>query len=73
MKLWCHVCDAKVIDSEKPESGKFYQVTGHIVDFRKKEVTDEYTTVAFAVCPSCKCKNVIHEADYISKMKFSDI
>jgi hypothetical protein len=44
---WCHICDANKVDSERPETGKFYHVFGHEFE------TGDYTSVFFAICPDC--------------------
>ena len=44
---WCNVCDDNQVHSDKPETGKFYQVFGH--EFH----TGDYTSVFFAVCSTC--------------------
>ena len=62
MEFWCHVCDAVIVDSEKPETGTFYQATGHRVNFAKEEVTSHYETLVFAVCPDCKLKDAVLNA-----------
>lgn len=31
-EFWCNCCDGNVVNSEKPESGKFYRMFGHTWD-----------------------------------------
>ena len=44
---WCQACDARQVDSSKPETGKFFQQFGH--EFH----TGDYTSVFYALCPDC--------------------
>ena len=44
---WCQNCDAKQVDSSKPETGKFFQQFGH------EFVTGDYTSVFYALCNDC--------------------
>ncbi len=64
MIYWCNVCDHKQVDSNKPESGKFYRVSGHAFtrfnrETQKAEYGGGYYNVAFAVCPNCDVKNAL--------------
>jgi hypothetical protein len=51
-EYWCHFCDARVVNSEKPETGMFFQAFGH--QYLGKEKPDgDYHSVLFAVCHEC--------------------
>ena len=52
-RFWCNKCDAKIVDTEKPETGKFYVQFGHGYSARDKDYTGDYTGVMFALCPEC--------------------
>jgi len=54
---WCSVCDARQVDSEKPETGTFYTALGSAWS-EKGEWEGEHTSVLFAVCPKCEVKDV---------------
>lgn len=54
---WCHVCDHKQVDLDKPETGTFYRVSGHTYQigtvWHEQESPKDYTHVTFAICPDC--------------------
>ena len=54
-EYWCEKCDGNVVDSDNPDSGKFFQVSGCIrkLTFKEKEDTGDWETVIFALCKSC--------------------
>ena len=54
-EYWCAKCDYYVVDSQNPNSGKFFQMSGCIRkhSFDKKDTTGEWETVLFALCNSC--------------------
>lgn len=55
-KFWCNYCDAHRVDSDKPETGTFYGVFGHISKFdrtKQQQVTEDYEQVVWAVCTEC--------------------
>lgn len=65
-EFWCNICDYNQVDSDKPESGHWFQVGGHV---RQKATlkslkgqdksrhdsddTGDYENVIFAVCMEC--------------------
>lgn len=49
--FWCSECDEVLVSSEKPETGKFFALNGHVWD--KGEVLGEWPRVCFALCPDC--------------------
>lgn len=65
-EFWCSVCDHNIVNSSKPETGKFYSVRGHqrsktIVSGQSVivETDGEYTEVFFAICPDCKLEDAL--------------
>jgi hypothetical protein len=52
-QFWCKKCDRVSVDSEKPETGSFFNVFGHMWDRETKEYDGEYVGVMFAVCTGC--------------------
>ena len=52
--FWCKRCDAKAVDSDKPETGNFYVIFGHSYSQKSREYDGEYTGVMFALCNDCK-------------------
>lgn len=61
LRFWCHVCDARTVDSHDETTGKFFAVHGHVLTYNhhlgKLEVTDtaecDYPLVTWAVCARC--------------------
>jgi len=51
--FWCNHCDAKQVDSNKPETGRFFVVFGHSWSQSHKEYEGEYTGGMFALCEDC--------------------
>lgn len=52
-EFWCNVCDNNVVDSNIPESGKYFLHAGHSYSSRSKEYDGPYVMVMNAVCFSC--------------------
>lgn len=59
-EFWCEVCDGKIVDSTKPETGKFYSVSGCLWS-APDEFNGDYKSVLFAVCPDCDPMNALCE------------
>ena len=55
--FWCSVCDLNIVDSEKPETGDFYEIHGHQRG-TENEIGD-YHSVLFAICPDCKLEDAV--------------
>ena len=53
-EFWCSECDSVKVDSEKPETGRFFIVFGHAFDQATKEYDGEYTGVMYSVCFNCR-------------------
>lgn len=55
-QFWCDECDAVLVDSNKPDSGKFFMQSGCAIPFTQlgniKEYGD-YAAVVFAICAQC--------------------
>lgn len=61
-EFWCNSCDQKVVKSYDRHTGNFYQVFGQ--EFmpttktmkigNKARISDNYTSVVFALCNSCQ-------------------
>ena len=52
-EFWCEHCDGYVVDSQKPESGKFFTVGGHSYSSKTKDYDDMYGHIMFALCSHC--------------------
>lgn len=52
-EFWCSVCDGKIVRSNDKSTGQFYAVHGDVWNAKKQD-TDKYVMVIFAVCPDCK-------------------
>jgi hypothetical protein len=55
-QFWCDECDENRVDSQQPETGKFYSQFGHKYrydHFRKEGIIEEWTQVIYAICSSC--------------------
>ena len=55
-KFWCNVCDGFLVDSEKKETGQFFQVFGHIRNVRQSEEIGKFEQLIFAICYDCLSK-----------------
>lgn len=51
--FWCNQCDRNPVDSDKPETGSFFVIFGHIYDRETRQYNGEYTGTMFAVCSDC--------------------
>ena len=55
--FWCTECDHKMVDSDRPETGKFFQVGGHVRKCRfqshRPDTTEDHEIVIFAICTEC--------------------
>jgi hypothetical protein len=52
--FWCNKCDAKRVDSTKPDTGTFFVFFGHVFNEKTREYDgDEYAGVMFALCSTC--------------------
>lgn len=51
--FWCSECDANLVDSEKPETGKFFVHFGHAFNSETKEFDGDYVGVMSAICHKC--------------------
>jgi hypothetical protein len=52
-RFWCKRCDDKVVDSQKPETGKFFTIDGHTYNSKTNNYDGNYDVLMFAVCNSC--------------------
>ena len=52
-ELWCSVCDRDLVISDKPETGKFFSICGHVYDHNTKSVKEDWPCVIFAICHHC--------------------
>jgi hypothetical protein len=52
-EFWCNCCDGNKVHSDKPETGKFFRQHGHRWDVSKRETTEDYVMVIFAICTDC--------------------
>lgn len=52
--FWCHICDGRQVDSDKPESGNFFVTFGHMFDRKTRHYDGDYHGVMFAVCNHCQ-------------------
>lgn len=61
---WCSLCDAKQVDRDKPETGRFYVVFGHEWS-GKADWSGDYHSIGFALCPDCSLTDYLkpHESD----------
>ena len=48
LSYWCEECDNQVVQSEHPETGTFFTVTGTVINDK-----GAYHVVVFALCPEC--------------------
>lgn len=51
--FWCSSCDSRHVDSENPESGKFFVQFGHSYNRESQEYNGDYRGVMFALCNTC--------------------
>jgi hypothetical protein len=57
-EFWCNVCDCAKVNSEKPETGKFFQGGGCIRTFGpNKGNTGDWEHFIFAICSDCLNKD----------------
>lgn len=58
-EFWCAECDHCKVDSDLPDSGKFFQVFGHVRKIIGKNPNDtgDYEAVIFAICANCLAKS----------------
>ena len=58
-EFWCAECDQSMVDSSNPNSGRFFQVAGHVRKFARmgKDDTGDYESVIFAICANCLAKD----------------
>ncbi len=56
-EFWCSVCDCALVNSENPETGKFYLVAGN----QAHSVRDDYHMILFAVCRNCNPLDALKE------------
>jgi len=52
-QFWCSVCDAKPVDSDKPETGRFFVQFGHTYKQSTRQYDGNYVGVMFALCSDC--------------------
>lgn len=60
-KFWCNECDGCLVDSDNPETGRFFSVHGHewIPECKQNDRqkfpdgAGSYTQVIFAMCKGC--------------------
>ena len=53
-EFWCNVCDGNKVDSQKPETGKFFYASGHIWHgIQVDEPVGDHTMIILAVCCDC--------------------
>lgn len=57
-EFWCSECDHFKVNSEFPDSGKFFQVSGHVREFRHEALGDtgHHEAIIFAICANCLAK-----------------
>lgn len=55
-EFWCAECDHSTVDSGLPDSGKFFQVSGHVRKIGQKDDTGDYENIIFAICANCLAK-----------------
>lgn len=58
VQFYCHRCDSAIVDSDKPETGKFYNTFGHArsgnkLPLRSQDLLD-FKQVIWALCPPCQ-------------------
>jgi hypothetical protein len=51
--FWCNRCDNQKVDSENPDTGRFFVVFGHVYDDTTEQYDGDYRGVMFAVCKGC--------------------
>ena len=58
-EFWCSECDHSKVDSSNPNSGRFFQVGGHVRKFEDEGLGDtgDYESVIFAICANCLAKD----------------
>jgi hypothetical protein len=52
-EFYCNFCDIRIVDSTKPETGKFFLHFGHSYCQATKQYDGNYTGVMNAVCCVC--------------------
>ena len=52
---WCSDCDQVIVDTDKPETGKWFHVAGCIYGARCK--LEDHENVIFAICTDCLAKD----------------
>jgi hypothetical protein len=63
-EFWCGECDNTKVDSDKPETGTFYQVFGHQYVPGTQPGSNDYHSVIFALCPKCdRIKNAVEDQE----------
>lgn len=53
LQFWCSQCDANKVSTDKPETGKFFMLHGHIYQPCVADVVGEYEPILLALCTSC--------------------
>lgn len=60
LEHWCADCDSRIVKSDDPSTGTFYQVFGHqwrgIEEERMVDGSGDYHSVIFALCSDCDDK-----------------
>lgn len=52
-EYWCNCCDNQIVDSEQPNTGRFFLQSGHSYNKETREYDGEYSMVLFAFCTVC--------------------
>lgn len=69
IEFWCSICDAYLVNIDKPESGRFYTTSGHKLDWKNGEVLiEEEETVIFAICNDCR---LVSNTSNVERGRFS--
>lgn len=58
-RLWCQVCDMKLVDPTDPTTGTFYRAHGHTV--KNDGTLGNYRCVVFSVCKECAPRDAVKE------------
>ena len=62
--FWCSECDNRTVDSDKPETGTFYQVFGHQYVPGTQPGSNDFYSVIFALCPKCdRLSGIVEDAE----------
>lgn len=51
--FWCTKCDREAVNSNNPDTGKFFIFHGHSYSQKDREYTGNYIGIMIAVCHNC--------------------